>query len=78
MPTAHLGAAGGDLDAAARALDDPSSLTADAADRLRRAVDAAVDHVCQGAAAAAALSLLVLLTFAPRRFPVLTDEPTDR
>ncbi|WP_398859187.1 MFS transporter [Streptomyces chengmaiensis] len=72
--TTRLGAAGGDLDTVARALDDPSSLTADAADRLRRAVDAAVDHVYLGAAAAAAVALLVLLVLAPRRFPVLSDD----
>ncbi|MEU7035766.1 MFS transporter [Streptomyces sp. NPDC046237] len=42
-------------------------------DTLRRAVDAAVDYVYLGAAGAAALALLVLLTLAPRRFPVLTE-----
>ncbi|WP_234899837.1 MFS transporter [Streptomyces filamentosus] len=68
---ARLG--GGDLDAVARALEAPAALTADAADHLRRAVDAAVDHVYFGAAAAAALALLALLTLAPRRFPVLKE-----
>ncbi|MFF9341031.1 MULTISPECIES: MFS transporter [unclassified Streptomyces] len=68
---ARLG--GGDLDAVARALEAPAALTADAADHLRRAVDAAVDHVYLGAAAAAALALLALLTLAPRRFPVLKE-----
>ncbi|MGW0469315.1 MFS transporter [Streptomyces sp. NPDC003027] len=70
---ARLGADGGDLDSLARALDSPGSLTASAADQLRRAVDAAVDYVYLGAAAAAAIALLVLLTLAPRRFPVLKD-----
>ncbi|MEF9883372.1 MFS transporter [Streptomyces sp. P9-A4] len=68
---ARLG--GGDLDTLARALDDPGSLTAGAMDGLRHAVDAAVDHVFVGAAGAAALALVVLLTLAPRRFPVLKE-----
>ncbi|MFG3497857.1 MFS transporter [Streptomyces sp. NPDC047928] len=72
--TSRLGASGGDLDAVARALDAPASLTAGAADELRRAVAAAVDHVYLGAAAAAALALLVLVVVAPRRFPVRTDD----
>ncbi|MET8504637.1 MFS transporter [Streptomyces sp. NPDC004787] len=55
-----------DLDALARALT--------ATDRIRRAVDTAVDYVYLGAAAAAALALLVLLTLAPRRFPVLKEQ----
>ncbi|MEU5917266.1 MFS transporter [Streptomyces sp. NPDC047141] len=42
-------------------------------DGIRRAVDAAVDWVYLGAAAAAALALLALLTLAPRRFPVLEE-----
>ncbi|MER5311434.1 MFS transporter [Streptomyces sp. NPDC002773] len=70
---ARLGGTG-DLDALARSLDTPGSLTAEAADHLRRAVDAAVDYVYLGAAAAAALALLALLTLAPRRFPVLEGE----
>ncbi|MFE9137145.1 MFS transporter [Streptomyces sp. NPDC007355] len=69
---ARLGGTG-DLDALARSLDDPGSLTAEATDHLRRAVDAAVDYVYLGAAAAAALALLALLTLAPRRFPVLEE-----
>ncbi|OKJ57345.1 transporter [Streptomyces sp. CB02261] len=69
---ARLGGTG-DLDALARSLDDPGSLTAEATDHLRRAVDAAVDYVYLGAAAAAALALLALLTLAPRRFPVLDE-----
>ncbi|MER8036193.1 MFS transporter [Streptomyces hydrogenans] len=68
---ARLG--GGDLDAVARALEAPATLTAEAADHLRRAVAAAVDYVYLGAAAAAALALLALLTLAPRRFPVLKE-----
>ncbi|MFF4170918.1 MFS transporter [Streptomyces sp. NPDC001744] len=63
----------GDLDALTRALDSPGSLPAATADTMRRAVDAAVDYVHLGAAAAAALALLVLLTLAPRRFPVLKE-----
>ncbi|MFF5637358.1 MFS transporter [Streptomyces sp. NPDC012825] len=63
----------GDLDALARALDSPDSLPPATTDLLRRAVDAAVDYVYLGAAGAAALALLVLLTLAPRRFPVLGE-----
>ncbi|WP_418957474.1 MFS transporter [Streptomyces tritici] len=70
--SARLGGTG-DLDSLARALDTPGALTASAADHLRRAVDAAVDYVHLGAAVAAALSLLALLTLAPRRFPVLKE-----
>ncbi|MFD3994793.1 MFS transporter [Streptomyces sp. NPDC058583] len=69
---ARLG--GGDLDTLARALDAPGSLTAETMDGLRRAVDTAVDYVFVGAAGAAALALLVLLTLAPRRFPVLKED----
>ncbi|MFD3521491.1 MFS transporter [Streptomyces sp. NPDC058653] len=60
----------GDLDSVSGALDDPGALTDRAADFLRRAVDSAVDAVFVGSAVAAALSLLVLLFVAPRRFPV--------
>ncbi|MEU1864695.1 MFS transporter [Streptomyces gardneri] len=73
---ARLGG-GADLDTLARALDEPASLTAETMDRLRRAVDAAVDWVYLGAAAAAALALLALLTLAPRRFPVLKEAAGD-
>ncbi|MEU8524665.1 MFS transporter [Streptomyces sp. NPDC048629] len=69
---ARLGGSG-DLDSLARALDAPGTLTASAADHLRRAVDAAVEYVFVGAAVAAALALVVLLTIAPRRFPVLKE-----
>ncbi|MFE4311631.1 MFS transporter [Streptomyces sp. NPDC056891] len=72
---ARLG--GGDLDTLARALDAPGSLSAGTMDGLRRAVDAAVDYVFVGAAGAAALALLVLLTLAPRRFPVLREAAGD-
>ncbi|MEV0442295.1 MFS transporter [Streptomyces spectabilis] len=68
--SARLGGAGS-LDSVAKSLDDPGSV-ADA-DRLRRAVDAAVDSVYVGAACAAVLCLLVLLLLAPRRFPVLQE-----
>lgn len=66
--SSRLGGSGsGDLDSVARSLDHPGP----DADHLRQAVDAAVDWVFLGAAAAAALSLLVLIFVAPRRFPVL-------
>ncbi|MFG2194284.1 MDR family MFS transporter [Streptomyces sp. NPDC048639] len=61
------------LDSVSHALERPGALSDTAADYLRRAVDAAVDHVYVGAAAAAALAFLVLLLLAPRRFPVLPD-----
>lgn len=67
----------GDLDAISHALDNPGKLSAAATDYLRRAVDAAVDHVYLGAAGAAALALLVLVFVAPRRFPVLPEEPAS-
>ncbi|MFB9388916.1 MFS transporter [Streptomyces coeruleoprunus] len=73
--TARLGegdAPGGDLDTVARALDDPEGLPAATVEALRRAVDAAVEYVYAGAAAAAGLALLALL-IAPRRFPVLKE-----
>lgn len=65
----------GDLDSVSHALDDPGAMGAAATDYLRRAVDAAVDRVYLGAAAAAVVALLVLVFVAPRRFPVLTEEP---
>ncbi|MFE3018257.1 MFS transporter [Streptomyces sp. NPDC059256] len=68
----RLGGAG-DLDSVSTALENPGSLTADALERLRRAVDAAVDHVYIGAAVAAACALLALLFIAPRRFPVFDE-----
>ncbi|MBT2491802.1 MFS transporter [Streptomyces sp. ISL-96] len=63
-----------DLDSVSHALANPNSLTAEAADYLRRAVDTAVDHVYIGAAIAATLALLALVFVAPRRFPVITEE----
>lgn len=63
----------GDLDAVTRALEDPGAFSAAATDHVRRAVDAAVDYVYVGAAGAAALALLALITLAPRRFPVITE-----
>ncbi|MFD7088950.1 MFS transporter [Streptomyces sp. NPDC059883] len=63
----------GDLDSVSKALENPATLTAEAADYLRRAMDSAVDYVYLGAAGAAAVSLLVLIFVAPRRFPVLKD-----
>ncbi|WSB99671.1 MFS transporter [Streptomyces scopuliridis] len=62
-----------DLDSVSKALENPATLTAEAADYLRRAMDSAVDYVYLGAAGAAAVSLLVLIFVAPRRFPVLKD-----
>ncbi|MER5770354.1 MFS transporter [Streptomyces sp. NPDC001985] len=56
----------GDLDAVGRGLEGEG---------VRRAVDAAVDHVYAGAAGAAVLALLVLLLWAPRHFPLLEDPP---
>ncbi|WP_078965177.1 MFS transporter [Streptomyces aureocirculatus] len=70
--SARLGGSGS-LDAVAKALDDPDSV-ADA-DKLRRAVDAAVDAVYLGAAGAAVVCLLVLVFLAPRRFPVIQEAP---
>ncbi|WP_370413185.1 MFS transporter [Streptomyces fradiae] len=58
-----------DLDTLAHALNTT--------DRIRRAVDTAVDYVYLGAAGAAALALVVLLTIAPRRFPVLKEQTAD-
>lgn len=74
---ARLGDTSGDLDGLVKALETPGSLTGQTADHLRRAVDAAVDYVYLGAAAAAALALLVLLTLAPRRFPVLKEQQDE-
>ncbi|MDQ0795927.1 multidrug resistance protein [Streptomyces sp. B1I3] len=63
----------GDLDAVSHALADPAALSGAATEHLRRAVDAAVDHVFMGAAGAAVIALLVLVLVAPRRFPVLAE-----
>ncbi|MFF8958946.1 MFS transporter [Streptomyces sp. NPDC014894] len=70
--TSRLGGAG-DLESVAQSLENPAALTAESADRLRRAVDAAVDHVYIGAAAAAVAALLALLLLAPRHFPVVDE-----
>ncbi|MEV5972627.1 MFS transporter [Streptomyces sp. NPDC051921] len=74
---ARIGDGKGDLDGLVRALETPGALTGQAADHLRRAVDAAVDYVYLGAAGAAALALVVLLTLAPRRFPVLEESDAE-
>ncbi|MEU5402084.1 MFS transporter [Streptomyces sp. NPDC005963] len=74
---ARLGGAG-DLDAVSTALEDPASLTTEATERLRRAVDAAVEHVYVGAAIAAVLALMALLFIAPRRFPVIDETPAPQ
>lgn len=65
---ARLG--GGDLDSVAH-----TPATDESADNLRHAVNAAVDYVYMGAAAAAGVALLVLVFVAPRRFPVIADKP---
>ncbi|MFD9909920.1 MFS transporter [Streptomyces sp. NPDC059063] len=72
--SARLGGAGS-LDAVARSLEDPGSV-ADP-ERLRRAVDGAVDAVYVGAGCAAVACLLVLLFLAPRRFPVVQEQPRE-
>ncbi|MEU9121980.1 MFS transporter [Streptomyces sp. NPDC048506] len=66
-----------DLDAVSHALQHAGTLTAHAADYLRRAVDTTVDRVYLGAAGAAVLALLALLLLAPRRFPVHADVRAD-
>jgi hypothetical protein len=50
-----------------------AALNAHPTDLLRHAIAAAVTHVYVGAALAAALALVILLTVTPRRFPVLAD-----
>ncbi|MFD0552214.1 MFS transporter [Streptomyces rectiviolaceus] len=72
--TSRLGGAGS-LDAVAHALEDPNSI-ADP-ERLRRAVDSAVDTVYVGAGCAAVIALLVLVFLAPRRFPVIGAEAPE-
>lgn len=64
----------GGLDDVAKALDRPGLLPRAAADHLREAVAAAVEHIFLGATAAAVAALLVLLLVAPRRFPVLPEQ----
>lgn len=66
-----------DLDSVSRALEHPGTLTDQAADYLRRAVDTAVDHVYLGSATAALLALLALVFLAPRRFPVRTEAEAE-
>ncbi|WP_420034050.1 MFS transporter [Streptomyces sp. cg28] len=63
----HRLGAGADLDSVARDTG---------AEPVRRAIDAAVDAVYIGAACAAAVALTVLITLAPRRFPVLPTQPS--
>ena len=67
MLAARLGGAG-DLDSLARDLGVGA-----APDATRRAVADAVHAVYLGAACAAALAFVVLLSLAPRRFPVRTE-----
>ncbi|MER6913147.1 MFS transporter [Streptomyces sp. NPDC000594] len=69
---ARLGDAG-DLDAVSRTLEETDALPPATAETLRRAVDAAVDHVYVGASLAAVLGFLALLLLAPRHFPILDD-----
>jgi multidrug resistance protein len=64
---ARLGGAS-DLDSVTRALDAGT-----APESTRRAIAAAVHAVYLGAAGAAVLAFLVLLVWAPRRFPVLKE-----
>ncbi|MDX3536629.1 MFS transporter [Streptomyces sp. MB09-01] len=61
------------LDDVAKALERPELLPRAAADYLREAVAAAVEHIFLGASAAAVAALLILLLVAPRRFPVLPE-----
>ncbi|MFD6231044.1 MDR family MFS transporter [Streptomyces sp. NPDC060232] len=65
------------LDDVAQALEHPDLLPRAAADHLREAVSAAVEHIFLGAAAAAVAALIVLLLVAPRRFPVLPELRED-
>ncbi|MYT72624.1 MULTISPECIES: MFS transporter [unclassified Streptomyces] len=65
----HRLGAGADLDSVARDTG---------AEPVRRAIDAAVDAVYIGAACAAAVALTVLITLAPRRFPVLPTQPSPQ
>ncbi|MFG2880256.1 MFS transporter [Streptomyces sp. NPDC048337] len=62
------------LDDVSKALDQPGLLPQAAANYLREAVAAAVDHIFLGATGAAVASLLILLLVAPRRFPVLPEQ----
>ncbi|KUJ66131.1 transporter [Streptomyces albus subsp. albus] len=55
-----------DLDSVSDALAHPSTLSDQAADYLRRAVDTVVDHVYLGSAVAAGVALVVVLVVAPR------------
>ncbi|WP_390897435.1 MFS transporter [Streptomyces justiciae] len=64
---ARLGGAG-DLDSVTRALDAGT-----APETTRRAIADAVHAVYLGASCAAALAFLVLLSLAPRKFPVIAD-----
>ncbi|MET9962628.1 MFS transporter [Streptomyces sp. NPDC006326] len=62
------------LDDVSKALAQPGLLPQAAADYLREALAAAVDHIFLGATAAAVAALLTLLLVAPRRFPVLPQD----
>lgn len=61
------------LDDVSRALAEPGGLSPAAAEHLRAAVAAAVEHIFLGATAAGVAAVLVLLLVAPRRFPVLPE-----
>lgn len=68
----------GSLDSVAHALENTADPAAVAdPERLRRAVDSAVDTVYVGAGCAAVIALLVLVFLAPRRFPVIGAEPPE-
>ncbi|MFE3557582.1 MFS transporter [Streptomyces sp. NPDC059193] len=65
------------LDDVTKALDQPGLISLAAADYLREAVAAAVEHIFLGATVAAVVSVLVLLLVAPRRFPVLPEHAEE-
>ncbi|MEY9963582.1 EmrB/QacA subfamily drug resistance transporter [Streptacidiphilus sp. MAP12-16] len=69
-PAALHGGLPTSLDQVSNALLGHGRLTAAATDYLRHAVSAAVDHVYLGAAGAAAVATVILITVTPRRFPL--------
>ncbi|MEY9876115.1 EmrB/QacA subfamily drug resistance transporter [Streptacidiphilus sp. MAP12-33] len=75
-PASLRGALPQGLDKTASALLHDGGLSGAATDYLRHALASAVGHVYLGAAAAAALAVIVLATVAPKRFPVVEGEQT--
>ena len=73
-PAAVRGGLPSSIDQVSNALLDRGALGPAGTDYLRHAVTAAVDHVYLGAAGAGAIALLVLLTVAPRRFPLAGED----